>query len=1050
MVDHAAVLEDGDLEVGLLGVVEVRRAGAPLDLGGPQQRAVIAHLALEVGRVVPVDRLIQRLWGDEPPGAPLSSLQSYISRLRRVLEPDRRAGVAAQVLASEAPGYVLRLPRESIDAVRFQQLVAAGREALAAGDAAGAVRSFDEAAALWRGTALAGLGPEDEVGPIRVRLEDERAGALEDRFDAMLALGRHGEVLGDLQDAVTEHPLRERRWAQLATALYRSRRQADALRALSTARETLLEELGIDPGPELRELEVRILDQDPSLLATGVRQVVRVVPAVPDQAAEGPQVVGRREEWDRARAVLGAAVEGPAATVLIEGEPGIGKTTMLEALGAEALASGWRVALGRCAEPGLAPALWPWIEVVRSLSQGRVERDPAAAVPKALDALLSSTAQEDAAPTSAVELAEELAALLRSDAVDGPRLVVIDDLHWADQLTLDLVPLVRERIADLPVVLAAGHRPPESVAGSPFAAALGVLARLPGLTRVRLGGLDAGDVATLMALVGGVEPSPDVAAGVQRRTGGNPLFVAELARLAGSSGLSDDQVVPDAVRDVVRRRLGQLPPLTNDVLVTAAVLGQDIELRVLAEATGDTLDEVLDALDPAVVTRVLVPAEGGTYRFAHALVRDAVLADLSALRVARLHQRAADAIERVHGADADHAEPIAWHRHAALSVDDPAKVTAALTLAGDVARARSALERSEELLDMALEAARSIAPGEERVELEISALESLLSVETLRSFMGRNLDEIAARIDQVAESNQSAAMRQLATFTRWSNVNALGPRAVETFARQAAALAEQHFDSYSLVLGRYVAGTHAWLSGHTDEALRHYAVALAERDVAAAEDTPHRTPRATVPGMAAIAAQLAGDDALADEYVARHRRATSGRRDPGAVVDRAFAAGLVYALRGDAAATSEVTAFTVEASPQAWMPHFSAACRIFHTWAAVALDASQPEALEVGMEALAELDAGPTCVGVPAFRTIQAEALLLAGDERALAELRRARHDAEETGDVWWLPQTLWLLADAELRWGDAEAEPALRAMARELAERQGTRGLLRRWAAAR
>lgn len=1032
------------LEIGLLGPVTVCRDGDVLELGGPQPRAVVAHLALEAGRVVPVDRLIRRLWGDDPPGAPLISLQSVISRLRKLLEPDRPAGVAATVLASEPPGYVLRLPREYVDVHRFHQLVARARDAAATGSYGRALSLLDDALALWRGPALAGLVPDEEVGPIRARLDDERATAEEDRFEMMLALGRHAQVLGPLQDAVTETPLRERRWAQLATALYRDRRQADALRALAAAREVLVEQLGIDPGPELRDLESRILDQDLGLLEPPLRQQVPAGPAPEERAIEAAPVVGRRDEWERVQRALASAATGPAATVLIEGEPGIGKTTILEALAAEAEASGWRVVVARCAESGLAPSLWPWIEIVRSLSQASPQLAELAAHQSALSSLLESrTADEHV--RSAVEVAEGVAALVRADA--GPHLIVLDDLHWADNPTLDVLPLVRERVADLPVLVAAGHRPVESVPGSPFARALGVLARLAGLTRVRLGGLAPDDVAELMRLVGGADPTPEVALGVQRRTGGNPLFVAELARLAGSAGVSEGDVVPDAVRDVVRHRLGQLPPVTNDLLVAGAVLGQDIELRVLAEAAGQPLDDVLDALDVAVATRVLVPDASATLRFAHAVVRDAVLADQSPLRLARLHQRAADAIERVHGAGGDHAEPIAWHRHAARTVDEPARVAAALILAGDVARARAALDRSEELLHLALDAVRQVPPGQQRSLLEVSAVESLLSVETLRSFMGGELLALAARVEEMAERNESPALRQLTHFTRFSRVNALGPRAVDDDARAALALAEQALDPYSVVLGRYVAGTHAWLSGRTMEALEHFQAALEApgEPVDDAEAAAHRTPRATVPSMAAIAAQLAGDDELAEDYLRRHHEATQARRDRGVMVDRAFSVGLVRVVRGDAVGARDITAFTVEETPPAWMPHFSAACRIFHTWAVVQLGAG-PEALEVGAAALAELDAGPTCIGVPGFRTILAEAMLRSGDERAAGELRRAKAAAEETGDVWWLPQTLWLLAEAEERWGEPASAQELREQARALAEQQGTRVLLARW----
>ena len=317
------------LHVRVLGPVEVVRDGNNVDLGGPQQRAVVAHLAVEAGRVVSVERLIDRIWGDDPPRTPLGTLQSYVSRLRRALEPDRAAGAPPQVLVSEAPGYALRLPDDAVDLHRFEAMATEGRAAAAAGDFVRAVEQLDAALALWRGEPLAGIGPDEQVRPIVVRLSEARASVVEDRFDALLALGRHGEIVPDLQAAVGDEPLRERLWSQLAIALYRSSRQADALRALGTARETLLDELGLDPGPELRALEQRILDQDPALLAVPRVEAPVVQPRAPRRRA--PEFVGRTAEWSTATAALDAAIDR-AGLLLVEGEPGIGKSTLCESL----------------------------------------------------------------------------------------------------------------------------------------------------------------------------------------------------------------------------------------------------------------------------------------------------------------------------------------------------------------------------------------------------------------------------------------------------------------------------------------------------------------------------------------------------------------------------------------------------------------------------------------------------------------------------------------------------------------------------------------------
>ena len=201
---------------------------------------------------------------------------------------------------------------------------------------------------------------------------------------------------------------------------------------------------------------------------------------------------------------------------------------------------------------------------------------------------------------------------------------------------------------------------------------------------------------------------------MHERTGGNPFYVGELTRLLVSERQAPaGTAVPTAVRDVVRQRLARLPDRSLEVLAVAAVLGPEIDLRLLTAATGLAADRCLDDLDPAVVTRILVPSEGGRFRFGHALVRDAVLADISPLRLARLHQRAADAITAVYGTGRDHAEPIAAHRWAASSVDDPGAVVDAQLRAAAVARGRAAMTTAAELVDRAFEAAKAMPAGHE-------------------------------------------------------------------------------------------------------------------------------------------------------------------------------------------------------------------------------------------------------------------------------------------------------------------------------------------------
>jgi YVTN family beta-propeller protein len=247
------------LEFRMLGPLEVVQDGRSLPLGAPRQRTLLAILLLHRREVVSSERLIDELWGEHPPATAPKTLQGYISHLRKVL--------GADVLVTRNGGYMLAAAPEAVDLERLEALAAQARERLADGDAAAARELLDSALALWRGEPLADLAYESFAQPEIARAEDERLAALEDRIDVDLALGRHRALVGELEALVKKHPNRERLLAQLMLVLYRSGRQADALDAYRTGRQALRDDLGLDPGPELRALEQQILDHDPEIEA---------------------------------------------------------------------------------------------------------------------------------------------------------------------------------------------------------------------------------------------------------------------------------------------------------------------------------------------------------------------------------------------------------------------------------------------------------------------------------------------------------------------------------------------------------------------------------------------------------------------------------------------------------------------------------------------------------------------------------------------------------------------------------------------------------------
>ncbi len=266
------------MEFRILGPLDVVADGRSVDLGGPKQRALLAALLVRANEVVSQDELIDDLWGEAPPATAAKTLQAYVSRLRKALARDSEEAPTAR-LETQAHGYVLRIPPESLDAVVFQRGLEEGRQALANDEARRAAMRLREALALWRGAALADLAYESFAQPEIARLEELRLSALEERIEADLALGRAGELIGELEPLVERYPLRERLRGELMLALYRTGRHAEALQVYQDGRQQLAAELGLEPGEALRRLERQILEQDPALGASGRGARPALVPA---------------------------------------------------------------------------------------------------------------------------------------------------------------------------------------------------------------------------------------------------------------------------------------------------------------------------------------------------------------------------------------------------------------------------------------------------------------------------------------------------------------------------------------------------------------------------------------------------------------------------------------------------------------------------------------------------------------------------------------------------------------------------------------------------
>jgi DNA-binding SARP family transcriptional activator len=299
-----------DLEFRVLGGIRLERRGQVVPIGGPKPRLALALLAAHRGSVVSADRLCDELWGNNPPADPLGVLQSHLSRLRRALRPEVE-------IVARPPGYVLQVPDEMIDAGRFEQLC---KQANSSSNQKVKAELLGDALACWQGPAFEEFAEHDWAQLEARRLDELQVLAQEELFEARLALGAHAALVGDLEALVTRYPVRERFWHQLIIALYRSGRAAEALRRAEALRVVLREELGLDPSPSLRELEARVLNDDPTLLQapmTARRSVTRQLPA------EQTRLVGRAEELTLLTSRLRRD-----RLVTLTGPGGVGKTRL--------------------------------------------------------------------------------------------------------------------------------------------------------------------------------------------------------------------------------------------------------------------------------------------------------------------------------------------------------------------------------------------------------------------------------------------------------------------------------------------------------------------------------------------------------------------------------------------------------------------------------------------------------------------------------------------------------------------------------------------------
>jgi DNA-binding SARP family transcriptional activator len=720
------------LEFRILGPLQVWHGDQELDIGGTRTQTLLAALLLRANEIVPADRLVDQLWGEKPPASARATLRTHVSHLRARLSVDG----GAVPLFTKGSGYGIRLRSGQLDADRFRTLVDKGLVELGEGHPEEAAATLGAGLDLWRGPVLGDLGADHFALAAAGQLAELRLAALEARIEADLALGRHATVIGELERLVADHPLRETLTGQLMLALYRSGRQADALAVHSTTRRRLVEELGLEPGPALRDLESAILAHDdklelpetPSVRARIPSAVAdHAMPALLDAAAPGT-LVGRSVELAVLRNNLHHVEEGSRQIALVSGEAGVGKTRLAAELAVTARSRGALVLAGQCDRVPLT-SYQPFVEALRSHLPSTDATTDAEAGVHGL-AGLSPRYRAGADEVDRYRLFESVDELLGQLAATDPVVLVLDDLHWADPATLLLFHHLARSTTPARVLIVALFRPQPH--DSALAGTLAELRRSRRGTHVDLAPLGVSAVAALVEERVGAAPPSGFVHDLRRITDGNPFFVEEVVAHLVERGALDpagrwpdaatmaEHGTPEGVQEVIRGRLSGLDAQLMSVLRAAAVLGRYFEFTLMHGLVGFDEEAVLDAVEEAL--RFGLFAETGQswsagYSFRHELLRQTVYEDISVARRQRLHRKAADLLS-VDGIRAATAAETAFHLEAAGAAVEADRLVEASLAAADAAEADLAWEDAARHVEAALAAlARTGATDGDRAPL---------------------------------------------------------------------------------------------------------------------------------------------------------------------------------------------------------------------------------------------------------------------------------------------------------------------------------------------
>ncbi|MGC9332671.1 MAG: BTAD domain-containing putative transcriptional regulator, partial [Anaerolineae bacterium] len=619
-------------------------------------------------RTVSSDELIEWLWPDLSPDSARNSLWVAVSHLRRVLEPGIASHAASTFVLTEPSGYRFDpAERCEIDVESFLTLVREGQECQQKGQWAAAIDAYQAAHALYHGDYLAQDPYEEWTIPSRRRLHETFLDMNTNLAACHLALGRCQEALDHACRVLDHDACREGAWRLVMEAHYRLGEQDRALRAFERCRAVLADELGVDPLPETLDLHKRIL-QTPAALPR------RPTVTLPPTLSLRLPFVGREREWTQLSGVLEQALDGRGRVVLVAGEPGIGKTRMLEELAGLATARGARVAVGCCYEMEQNMAYAPIVEALRplltALPAGPPPCPPAqmAAVAELLPELRwmwpDLPAYQPLPPEAErTRLLTSLVQVMRLCVQSEPLVLLLDDLHWADPSSLQLVHYLARQCEEQPLLLVTAYRSTHLVSDHPLTVLRQRLARQNRLLELPLTAFHEDEVVLLLRNLGNRDAGDALARRLYRQTEGHPFFLAEVLQtlaqegleigtVAEGTGLDERWLLPPRVRLVTLGRLDRLAEDDRTMLDHASVIGREFTLSLLArflDRPARTLAEQAERLCTRGFLRPHQPERsldqaGDKYEFGHDLLRRAAYEALSEPRRRLLHRQLAETL----------------------------------------------------------------------------------------------------------------------------------------------------------------------------------------------------------------------------------------------------------------------------------------------------------------------------------------------------------------------------------------------------------------------